>query len=374
MSHERKENEFARECNGFAIGSRFTVATACSLLNRESEKSKFELPEDGWSMLVPLGEFPGEAILPDGTKEPVIQVFDREALAMIAADFPGEDILIDYEHFSHDPEKATNAAGWFREIELREDGLYSRNRYSAQGRADVEGGNYRYISPEFDAIERLEGRRVRPRQLSGAALTNRPALKTLKPLSNREGIHPPKKDTDMSKIIAALAPFLAISAEADEATVLNRLSTLPEGTTLDQLLAKDTELAELRNRHTELEKSHGDLLAEQVESDLEVHKAVIKDRDGVKAALLKNREGTLAMLKALQPAEAKPPARVYDRSTARSPDLSVDDLNKEHDKAEAARAAKIRNRAGEIQRESKVGFHVAWSMAEQEIPAEGEAK
>jgi phage I-like protein len=343
MSQKKSNSDFATNLNEFAMGSRFTTTARSLICNRESEKSTFSLPEDGWSMLIPMGEFPGEAILPDGTKKPVIQIFDRKGLEKIVAEYSAAETLIDYEHFSHDLDKATNAGGWFSEIELRDDGVYSKNRYSAQGRADVEGGNYRYISPEFDSVEVVEGNRVRPQKLSGAALTNRPALKTLKPLSNREGTHTETKPKDsMNKIIAALAPFLALPTDAEEATVLNRLGEIPTDTTLEGLLADQTEIVSLRNRNKEL-------LDAQVEADLDRFESegVIKNRASVKKLLLANREDTIAMLEELKPSAQEAPARVFNRSTAKAPEVDLDQLKTQADQQEAAvQDYKIKNRCG----------------------------
>lgn len=378
MNRNAPENDFAIDLKRFAKGSRIEARIAApgqTLLNRESgDSDKFSLPEDGYFQLLPIGEFPGTMIAGEEKVE-ITQIYDRENLGAMAEGFEGE-LMVDYEHFSHDLEKATNAAAWITALQLRDDGLYAKARWTGKGRSDVEGGDYRYISPELDQLEVVGKGRMRPRRLTGAGLTNRPAIKSLKPLSNREGFTPTNQDQDMSKIIAAIAPFLALSADADEATVLNRLGNIPEGTTLDQLLAKDTELADIRNRHQELETAHEALLEEQVEADLDLFESegVIHDRESVKAMLLHNRESTLKMLKGLKAPTQKAPERVYNRATAKPPQNSVEDINAEHDKAEAARAAKIRNRATQIQRDSKVGFHVAWAQAEQEIPAESEAK
>jgi hypothetical protein len=76
------------------------------ILNRD-----FRLPDDGWYQIAPLGEFPH--FVAD-----VIQVIDQEACVAMAArvtadahtpNFPG--LLVDFDHFSLDGKKRSEAAG-----------------------------------------------------------------------------------------------------------------------------------------------------------------------------------------------------------------------------------------------------------------------
>jgi len=361
------ESDFATHFRQIAMGSRIEARIAApgqALLNRTSaENGTFHLPADGYFQLLPIGEFPGTMIRGDEKVE-IIQIYDRENLAAMAAAFEGE-LMVDYEHFSHDLDKATNAAAWIDALELREDGLYAKARWTAQGKADVEGGNYRYISPELDQLEVAGEGRMRPLRLTGAGLTNRPALKNLKPLSNREdGTQPKEPNTDMNKIIAALAPFLGLPSGADEATVLNRLGEIPEGTTLEDLSSKAQD-------YDAVVKNRDELLDAQVETDLDRFESegVIKDRASVKAMLLHNRESTIKMLEGLKPAAQQVPERVYNRAQAKAPAMDIDTLNKEHDAQAEARAARINNRAQSIMRQERCSFGIAWSKAESEEPA-----
>ena len=77
------------------------------ILNRD-----FRLPDDGWYHIAPFGEFPHSGAC-------VIQVIDQEACVAMAArfaadaktpNFPG--LLVDFDHFSLDGEKRSEAAGW----------------------------------------------------------------------------------------------------------------------------------------------------------------------------------------------------------------------------------------------------------------------
>ena len=85
------------------------------ILNRN-----FELPADGWYHIAPLGEFPHAAA-------GVVQVIDPDACRAIVnafrdqaaqPNFPG--LLIDFDHFSLDRQKPSEAAGWICDVQFQE--------------------------------------------------------------------------------------------------------------------------------------------------------------------------------------------------------------------------------------------------------------
>ena len=149
----------------------------------------FILAGDGWVQVTPCGEFPHVGA-------GVTQVIDREACDRIAADFncrksdanfPG--VLVDFDHFSLDTEKSSEAAGWISDLESRDTGLWARVRWSDAGLSAVRGGRFRLMSPVFpapDACEDLGGGKIRPVMLVSVALTNEPNIKGGKPIANRE--------------------------------------------------------------------------------------------------------------------------------------------------------------------------------------------
>ena len=92
----------------------------------------------------------------------VVQVIDAKALKTIAdtfnqeadewkakhgVEFPG--MLIDHEHFKHDPSKESRAYGWLMRIEARTDGLYGQINWSDTGKKAVDGSDYRFFSTEY---------------------------------------------------------------------------------------------------------------------------------------------------------------------------------------------------------------------------------
>jgi hypothetical protein len=207
------------------------------LLNRDG----FQMPEDGWYQLAPLGEFAH-------AQAGVVQVVDREACEGMVKRFNEEagrepfdklraerfaGVLVDFDHFSLDGEKRSEAAGWITELEARDEvsgvgcqvsggengrlrnggsdgpasspaettprqspagaGLWAKIRWSDLGEEAVKGGRYRFLSPVWARKDCVDlgpdpqsGRdRVRPVRLLNAAVTNDPNLKGMRPLSNR---------------------------------------------------------------------------------------------------------------------------------------------------------------------------------------------
>jgi len=159
------------------------------ILNRD-----FKMPDDGWYQLAPLGEFPHAVA-------GVIQVVDTEACVTMVARFKADaatpnfaGLLVDFDHFSLDGERRTEAAGWIVGLEAgpasspsgttpRQSpagaGLWANIRWSDVGEQAVKGGRYRFLSPVWarsDCVDLGNGR-VRPVRLLNAAVTNDPNLK-----------------------------------------------------------------------------------------------------------------------------------------------------------------------------------------------------
>ena len=361
-----------RALQGFATQARSRLGKPVAIFNRVSgpmpDSGLFRLPPDGWYPFVTLGEFPGELILPDDTKEDIIQVIDEQAIEAMLANWPEDgELLIDYEHFSHDSEKATVAAGWLRGLQKRPDGLYSSNAWSARGRADVTGGNYRFISPEFEDLEDLGEGRYRPRLIVGAGLTNRPALKTLKPLSNRAGNT--NTNTKTMDYKAMLIQLLGLDAEATDDAINQAFAAKGTTANADPARADGADPAAIQAENEQLKKDNDAMREELAESDLDKHKGVITNRDTVKKALLADRAGTLDLLKGIKPSTPEAPAvppTVYNRNTAKAPAAPVSE--EEIDAASEKRAARVQNRARELQDQDKtLTLSQAYARAEGEI-------
>jgi phage I-like protein len=315
----------------------------CLILNRD-----YRLPEDGWHQVAPAGE---HAHPPSG----LVQVIDTTALESMVrmfrqeaqqAQFPG--LLVDYDHFSEDTAKPSEAAGWITELEGRADGLWARIRWSDSGEAAVKGGRYRLVSPVWLAadVQRIDDRRIRPLRLHRAALTNSPNLKGMTPLSNRvegeqrqpaEAEALPHQDTQaqrqpdnagQAEAIPILTPNTSDNNETKGTMkeIALALGLAPDATLETALAAVETlrqraqtaeaEAAPLKNRLASLEQSAARWREEQAEADLVrcQDRFAPSARDKWKAALMANREGALELLESL-PASAP----VHQRSQARIP-------------------------------------------------------
>ena len=152
------------------------------LLNRDG----FQTPADGWYQVAPFGEFVH-------AQAGLTQVVDSEACQAMANRFAEEakapnfaGLLVDFDHFSLDGEKRSEAAGWITALENRDGGLFAKIRWSDVGESAVKGGRYRFLSPVWNRADCVDlgGGRVRPVRLLNAAVTNDPNLKGMRPLSN----------------------------------------------------------------------------------------------------------------------------------------------------------------------------------------------
>lgn len=342
------------------------------ILNRD-----FRLPADGWYHLVPMGEFPH----PSG----VVQVVDREAVRAICnrfaqeqgrANFPG--LLVDFDHFSDDPEKPTEAAGWVIGLQARDSGVWGQIRWSDAGEAAVKGGRYRLVSPVWlrrDCEALGNAQRLRPLRLHKVALTNDPNMKGMEPLSNRageefrRGVSAPMagsgktNKTERTKM-KNVATKLGLSAEASEDAVLEAVTKL-----LNRAEQAEAGLEPLNARVKALETENRALLEAQAEADLDKYANRIKPekRAAWKGALLANRAQALELLEGLP--EPEPPknspatATVLNRAQTKTPEGKAGVA----DPAAAALAAKIRNRAAQIAKDQNLSFSRAWELAKGEF-------
>lgn len=344
------------------------------ILNRN-----FELPADGWHQLAPLGEFPHSAA-------GIVQVIDAEACTrMVAAfenaratsgNFPG--LLIDFDHFSLDSEKRSEAAGWITDLKFcppssgnNPAGLYAAIRWSDIGETSVKGGRYRFLSPVWakEDCEDLSGNRFRPVRLLNAAVTNDPNLKGILPLSNRAPFDftplgktaSVTQEKNMKPIIDALLNKLNLPADTAQDAVLAAIENM----------AAPEEVTALLNRAETAETRLAGFQAAQLEADadafLDANAAVIENRDQVRAQFIENRTLTEAVFKNLKTPKpvATPPADT--RRPLHNRDSKVLATQNRDASTSESKAVKIRNRAAEIMKSEHVVYTDAFRRAEQEF-------
>ncbi|HYE29793.1 MAG TPA: phage protease [Methylomirabilota bacterium] len=290
------------------------LPTLKPITNRDSKTGKYSLPADGFYQLAPKGEFPH-------AEGKVVQVIDDESAVAIVNRFNQESqgagfvgVLVDYEHFSYDLDKKSEAAGWITALENRADGLYGKIDWTPDAQSQLESGAYRFISPTWlpKDVKVIGNRRIRPLRLDTAGLTNTPKLKGLAPLSNRQGDPALQFDNDnnTSKTMEKIRKELGLPADAGEDAVV-------------------AGIAQLKNRATTAETANQNLLAAQVESDLAKYsnRYAPEKRDEIKKQLLANREGTIAILDSIpepqgKPAPAAGKAPLHNRQNAKAPTAS----------------------------------------------------
>jgi hypothetical protein len=150
----------------------------------------FQHPDDGIYQIEPKGVHLNkragvEQIIDDAACASIVNRFNKDA------DKPGfAGVLIDHEHFKHQPDKETIAYGWLMRLENRKDGIYAKIRWTGTGQKAVDNGDYRFFSTEYDGkdMEVLNSGKpmqVRPLALAGLTLTNDNNNKGQKPITNR---------------------------------------------------------------------------------------------------------------------------------------------------------------------------------------------
>jgi phage I-like protein len=364
------------------------------ILNRD-----FQHPADGWYMIEPKGEHPNAA-------SGVVQVIDEVAAQSIvtrfnraAAEPHFAGMLVDHEHFSHEPDQETRAFGWLMAIANRADGIYGQIRWTETGQAAVDGGDYRFFSTEYAKADTAPAGpdRVRPLRLAGLTLTNRPNNKGGRPITNRNSDQLSASShqasgtedsitrsliTDQSLAGAAgaasvaatttktrnqmtnIATKLGLAAEASEEAVLAEVSKL-----MHRATEAEAAVLPFKNRVTALEAENRSLQDAQVESDLEAYRNryAPEQRESYKALLVSNREPTLKVLQSLpEPAGATDGkagagagrSLLCNRAAAKTP---ADGLDR-------AEADPLRAAVEDYRIKNRCSFEEAWNAVQREKP------
>lgn len=333
-------------------------------------EGKFSLPADGWFQLTRSGELLAPLEAPGKDPVPVVQVLDASAASALLAAFAADKstpgfagLLVDFEHKSETDDEDTRAAMWIDDMQVREGAeLWIKGRLTESGEKAITGGDYRHISPvlEYPIRDYATGERVRPVRLRSAGLTNRPRLKGMLPLSNRE---------------TASAPAAAAKPTATEPKKMNpeilTLLGLPADAAPEAVVAAIRALKEKSDQLAPVTQQRDTLLGAAVERDLDDAGLQGAARAPWKTALTTNREATLPLLAsvkaAAKPAEGSAGYRVtHNRDTATPPASAPDAA--EESAADKARGAKISNRASELRKTNpRLSRAQAFAKAEAEL-------
>jgi len=133
----------------------------------------------------------------------------------------GIDLDVDYAHKARTDE----AAGWIKDAETRDDGLWLLVEWTKTAAAKIKEGAYRYFSPDFvDEWEDPKSGNTIKDVLCGGGITNRPFLKDMVPINLSEVMDHEKEGEHMNEELIKLRIKLG----------------LPEDATKDQILAAAT--------------------------------------------------------------------------------------------------------------------------------------
>jgi phage I-like protein len=162
-----------------------------------------------WIKILPLGQ-----VNLGDDREPFRT--DSDTLTGVQAHWQdrGIDMVIDYEHQTMMGIEAP-AAGWIRELDTREDGLWARVDWTPNAYDRITNREYRYISPvvELDESRNLTG-------LLNVALTNYPAINNLDPLTLKSRETAKENDRMKGKLIE----ILGLSPEAETLEIMDRIT------------------------------------------------------------------------------------------------------------------------------------------------------
>lgn len=313
---------------------------------------------DGWMHVCPLGEHAW--VSADG-KETILQVIDREACEAMANTYPlsVQDSMIDWEHESMGNTGSTEAAGWGKEAQVREDGLWVRAEWSDEGATAVNGKRFKFNSPCFtrEGLVHLGGNRYRVTQLGRIALTNNPNLRGQKPLTNSR-LDPtanpnPKTHMDYK---AKLLEILGLPPEATDEQIANGCAAY--GAEKQKMGAMNSRIAELE---TQL-----------VNKDLDAHGITDESQRKLFTPLLANKDTRGEALKTLAALKTKaaPQAPIHNRQGAPVPGTDKDLSNARDEDADAKAHNALHNRALRYRDAHKVSYE----RAMQACQADPEAK
>lgn len=170
-----------------------------------------------WLRLIPAGTFAGR----DGRGP--YDAGDRASLEQIAEmtrRYNGAtDIVVDYEHQTLEAKtngRPAPAAGWIKQIEAREDGLYGLVEWTASAASAIAAKEYRYLSPVY-----YHTKAGKVLLLQHVALTNTPNL-DLPEVSAHSRLFQQPQEAPMKQVLVALG-LAEDASETDALTAVNSL-------------------------------------------------------------------------------------------------------------------------------------------------------
>ena len=299
----------------------------------------------------PYGRYPVGGTIKGAAKDAVF-VFDEAAARAIIDDFRAQSaregwpgVLVDREHFSADPAKASDAMAWAKDIRQDADGsIWTRWEFTPEGEALWTGKVLVSRSPLFLSVPAKGGREYRPVALESIGMTNTPHFRELSTLAAaREAAEVNNTQTGETmdkEILSALG--LAEDAGTDE--VLAAIKALQ-----DRASAAETAA-------TEAGKERDEAVAEcrkaKADAWIDANRERIADEAKCRAAYMKDPELAEAMLAACRAPAGKPAQTVLAAATAKTP------ARESEAQLTAARQQKVN---AYMAAHPGTPFHAAWS-------------
>lgn len=186
-------------------------------------------------------------------KEVVDQQFAEELVANFRANVYGQELPFDYEH-GLDPSKGLQAAGWIRDMAVRDDGVYYLLEFTEDAASEIKAGKWKYVSPAYLGKWKNDSTGETFSNVpTGGGITNRPYFKGMLPLNFSEIVIDKSEWAEDWK-----REYTAIMVEIDnerkgasmDLELLRKFAevlgiTLPKVFTEDEAMAKFKELNEV---------------------------------------------------------------------------------------------------------------------------------
>jgi len=245
--------------------------------------------ESGKALLVPFCQEFVNAILPNGEKKKVLQVFDEDAAQEIVSEYNGMlnrfkrtitgllgigsvGIPIYYRHPDADPDHIDNREyGRADALEVGVDGLYGVKEYNEFGERLLKEVQGLKISPTW-WLREITGYRLtpgsvatRPRKLKSIGLTQFPNIRTAVAVNE----NPQSKKTMKPELLKALLALLAFPNERIDATINGEPDAISI-TEVNNAFAPFTTASNEAQRIPDLEKQINDLTAEKTTAETEL--------------------------------------------------------------------------------------------------------
>lgn len=171
-----------------------------------------------WIMIFPAGK-----VSTNDSRGPYTLADPAKVVA--ASKRPMVDLAIDRDHVMDLAQFGTEAvaAGWIKEMQARQDGVYARIEWTPKAKQQLDHKEYRYISPTF-LHEKGHVTRILRASLTNDPNFEMPALAA----TDHQSLNP--QETEMeNQTLKAIAALLGLEEGAGEEAVLEAVTSLKNG-------------------------------------------------------------------------------------------------------------------------------------------------